>query len=67
MKVQSHSSSEPAIQYSQDKTPLLSQTSVMTLLISLEVVGRNIMQFQILEGKAGKEIPQSYRQHMTII
>ena len=55
MKVQAHSSLEPPLEYNQDQTLLMNQGSltnlgVMEILCSFRLV---------LEGKTGKEIPES--------
>ena len=54
MKVQAHSSLEPPLEYNQDQTPL----TILTILGVTEI----LCSFRlVLEGKAGKEMPESSR------
>ena len=61
MKVQAHSSLEPPLEYNQDQMPLMNQRFIMTFLIILRVI-KILSSFRfVLEGKTGKEIPESLR------
>ena len=61
MKVQAYSSLEPPLEYNQDQMPLMNQRFIMTFLIILRVI-KILSSFRfVLEGKTGKEIPESLR------
>ena len=61
MKVQAHSSLEPPLEYNQDQMPLKNQRFIMTFLTILRVI-KILSSFRlVLEGKTGKEIPESLR------
>ena len=60
MKVQAPSSLEPPLEYNQDQTPLMNQG----LLLQKYFLGVTeiLCNFKlVLEGKTGKEIPESSR------
>ena len=58
MKVQAHSSLEPPLEYNQDQMLLMNQGSFLTILGVMEI----LYSFRlVLEGKTGKEIPESSR------
>ena len=63
MKVQAHSFLEPPLEYSQGQTHLVNQESrfVMTFLTILGVMDILCSFRLVLEGKTGKEIPESSR------
>ena len=57
-KVQVHSSLESPLEYNQDQTPLTNQGTFLTFLGVTEI----LCSFKlVLEGKTGKEIPESSR------
>ena len=60
MKVQAHSSLEPPLEYNQDQMLLMNQGSLWPFEPSWELW--KLCSFRlVLEGKAGKEIPESSR------
>ena len=60
MKVLGHSSLESPPEYNQEQMHLMNQGFVMTFLIISRVM--EICSFRlVLEGKTGKEIPESSR------
>ena len=60
-KVQAHSSLEPPLEYNQDQMPLTNQGSLMTFLTILGITEISCSFRLVLEGKTGKEIPESSR------
>ena len=61
IKFQAHSFLEPPLESNHDQTHLMNQDFVMTFLTILRVA-KILWSFRlVLEGKAGKEIPESSR------
>ena len=58
MKVQTHSSLEPPLEYNQDPDPLDESRFVMTFLTILGVMEMLCSFRLVLEGKTGKKIPE---------
>ena len=57
MKVQAHSSLELPLEYNQGQTPLMNQCSLLLFFYHLGSYSFRL----VLEGKKGKEIPESSR------